>query len=137
MANYTKKGDKMPKGKPFVPGDPRAGRPKDPPELKQIKRLTKGEFSLLIQKYMTMDLMELGAIANNPTTKAIDAMIASIIVQCIKQGDYTRLNFFIDREFGKVTEKVEVKNYKDMTDEELILEAENEVRKLKEKLKGE
>jgi hypothetical protein len=135
MPRYKKPGT----GRDFLPGqsgNPK-GRPPEPPELKAMKRMTKGELSLLINKYMQMDLVELGAIAHNPTTKAIDAMISSIIIQCIKQGDYTRLNFFLDRELGKVSEKIEVAAYKDMSDIELLEEAKKETALLEKKIKGE
>lgn len=137
MANYNKKGDKMPKGVRFVPGDPRAGRPKDPPELKEIKKLTKADFELLVNKSLQKDLMELGAKANDPTASVLDAAIASIAVHMIKQGDPNRLAFFLDRLHGKVPDKVEVKDYRNMTDEELLLETKNYARELEEKLKKE
>jgi len=104
MANHLPKGDKMPKGKPFVKGDPRAGRPKDSPELRTIKRLTRPEFELLMQKLLNLTPNEL----NEYQGSVLEMSMASIIKKSIEHGDHWRLQFFIERLFGKVTDKIEL-----------------------------
>lgn len=87
-----------PKG---VSGNP-GGNPKLPEELRAIKSLTQIEACKLISKYARLSRGELEAAVQDPQTPVIELAIASIFAQSIKQGDYTRLSFLLDRAIGKV-----------------------------------
>ena len=104
MANYNKKGDSMPKGVPFVPGDPRAGRPKDPDELKDLKKLTKGQLEALLYKILLSPPEELQTF--NKTV--LELWIASGAKHGIKGGDFNRLMQLVERLHGKVKDQVEL-----------------------------
>lgn len=97
-------------GKDWEPGqsgNPR-GRPRVPKELKGIKALSPNLLGKLITKYGGMDRDKLRLKAADPRTPALDLMIISIITKAIKDGDYTRLNFLLDRTIGKVKEVKEL-----------------------------
>lgn len=131
MANPNGGPKKFQKGK-----EPGPGRPKDPPELALIKKLTKTEFDALMHKMLQMDLIEIGQIANDPSSKTIEAIIASIAAQAIKQGDQNRLGFFSDKLFGKDLEKIKVTHdFSGLTDEELAAEAEKAIKEFKNNIK--
>lgn len=83
------------------PGGP--GRPKDPDELKLITKMTKAEFELLMNKLLNLTKDELKQWQGT----ALEQAMCSIIVKAIDTGDQFRLQFFIERLFGKVTDKVE------------------------------
>lgn len=131
LANPNGGPKKFQKGSPGGPG-----RPKDPPELSLIKKLTKGEFDLLMHKMLQMDLIEIGQIANDPSSKALEAIVASIAAQAIKQGDQNRLGFFSDKLFGKDLEKVKITHdFSGLSDEELAAEAEKAIKEFKSNIK--
>lgn len=88
--------------KPGQSGNPK-GRPKDPPELKAIKQMTKAEFSLAIQKLINLKPDELKEFKGT----AIEMALAATIQNAIKYGDVSRIQSLIDRLFGKVTDKLE------------------------------
>lgn len=113
MANYTKKGDKMPKGRQFVKGDPRAGRPKDSPEVKAIKKMKKGEFLLLCHKFINMTPEELEEFKGT----VLEEMLAKQARDAISRGETPKVEFFTDRLFGKVQDllKVEAETTGDIT----------------------
>jgi hypothetical protein len=104
MANYTKKGDKMPKGKPFVKGDERAGRPKDSPEVKAIKKMKKGEFLLLCHRFINMSLDELNSFQGT----VLEEMLAKQARDAVTRGETLKVEFFTDRLFGKVQDLLKV-----------------------------
>lgn len=96
MPRYKKPGS----GRDFKPGqsgNPN-GRPKNPIELMTIKQMSKGEFSLLMHKLINLKPEELSAFRGT----VLEMAMASIIQQAIKQGDPSRLQFFIERLFGKI-----------------------------------
>lgn len=95
--------------KPARKGEKRSpGRPKDPPELSLIKKLTKGELELLMNRLLVLSKAELKSVHENGT--AIEMSMASIILKSIDHGDHFRLQFFIERLLGKVTDKLEVED---------------------------
>lgn len=81
-----------------------SGRPKDPIELHLIKRMTKGEFEVLMQKLIHLTPDEL----NDYKGTVLEMAMVSIMKKSIDQGDQWRLQFFIERLFGKVSDKLEV-----------------------------
>lgn len=80
------------------------GKPKLAPEVKQIRNLTIEKFHDLVNKYFYLSLDELKAFNNN-NTPSLDLMVIHIITECIKKGDYSRLDFFLNRLIGPVKHK--------------------------------
>jgi len=88
-------------------GNPR-GRPKVPVELKRARRLTQIEFEKSVNKFLFGDKKHLNKVLNDPASTTFDLLIGQMIVMAIKQGDYQRLNFLMDRIIGKAKETVRV-----------------------------
>lgn len=88
-------------GANFVKGDPRAGRPKMPPDLKAAKSLTQMEAQELLIKFLHMDLKELRAFCKSKGGSAIDHWVAKLVLIGITSGDERRLNFMFEKLFGK------------------------------------
>ena len=107
------------------------GRPPDPPELKEIKKLTKGELAILFNKVLHSKPDEL----NNFNGTVLEKWLASIVFHGIKSGDFSRLHPFIDRLLGKVPDKIEVSEVESMSDEDLLSAAEEALMSMREKLK--
>jgi hypothetical protein len=104
MTDDVKKSIKKPPGIPWKKGKPGGpGRPKDPPELHTIKRMTKAELELLMHKIMHLSEKELEDFKGT----AIEMSMAAIIKKSITYGDNQRVNFFLERLFGKVPTKLE------------------------------
>ncbi len=107
--------DKKQKGlknlKPFKKGQSGnpGGRPKLPEDIKQARRLNQLEVSRVFNRFVNMPLEELKLALNDPDTKSLELMIGKVMINCMKDGDYARFNFILDRMVGKVTEKVEHK----------------------------
>ena len=92
--------------KPFpkgVSGNP-AGRPPDPPELKEIQRLTKGSLELLVNKILSAKPEEL----NQFRGTVLEVWLASGASQAIKAGDYQRLVTLLERLIGKVPVTIDI-----------------------------
>lgn len=90
-------------GKRFQPGQSGnpGGRPKLPEELRKIKELHAEEVKRLFAKYARMTKEEVHAALNDQKTPIFEMVIASGLVKAVKEGDYTRLNFILDRTIGK------------------------------------
>jgi hypothetical protein len=95
---------KWKKGQSGNPG----GRPKLPAELKMIKELTGEEVKRLFAKYARMNKEEISSAVTDKTTPMFELVIAAGLVKAVKDGDYQKLNFILDRTIGKVVEKTEV-----------------------------
>lgn len=111
------------------------GRPKDPPELHALKTMSYGEFKLLLHKMLQAPPETLTEYRGT----ILEATLASIVYQCQKTGDPSRLEFFINRLYGKVPDKVELTEHekvKSLSDEELLDAAVKAVEALKLKLQG-
>lgn len=101
--------EKKVRGKPFAKGN--SGRPVGTTIIpKKVKELNRKDMEKVISKYLKKSVLQLNEIAKNPKTKSLDLMIIKIIVEAIKRGDYTRLNFLMDRTVGKVKESIEHSN---------------------------
>ena len=99
----NRKGRKTPKGKPFVKGDPRAGRPSMTKEQKAAAKLTKTEV-----KYIKSPAQELKKLSMDKSLPAIDLWVIRIILLGISGGDTRRLDFMFDRLIGKVKDQIEI-----------------------------
>ena len=84
------------------------GRPPLRRDLKGVKLLTQQDVSRLMQKMMDMSLVDLQDMVDDPTTPAMELMLARIIEKAMREGDHQRLNFLFDRTIGKVVDKKEV-----------------------------
>lgn len=113
-------------------GNPK-GRPQDPPELHLINQLTKREFSLLLNKILQCPPEKLKDFKGN----VLELWLAAGATKAIQTGDYSRLEFLINRLIGKVPDKLEVSEIDSVSDEELLKMAENAIQSMKEKLKKE
>ncbi len=96
-------------GRDFAHGNPGGpGQPPLPPELKATRRLTKGNFELIANKYVWSSEAELEAALKDEATAAIEKLLVTIMLAGIKNGDQGRAEFFLQRLVGKVVDKVEV-----------------------------
>lgn len=78
------------------------GRAPNPPELKALQRMTKMELEVLMHKILNTKPEDL----NNFNGTVLEKFLASILFHGIKNGDYGRLNPFLERLFGKVKEEI-------------------------------
>ncbi len=72
-----------------------------PEDLRGIKSLTPLEVLRTISKWARMTKLELEAEFANPNTSILERAIARIFQEAIKQGDYAKLSFLLDRAIGK------------------------------------
>lgn len=97
----------MPKGIPprhaqFKPGQ--SGNPGGKPKY----LLSTDRVKTLISKYMDMSGEKLQEAIKDQNTPAVELAIAATLAQCIKIGDYSRLEALLQRAIGKVREEIEV-----------------------------
>lgn len=92
---------------PGQSGNP-SGRPPLPPELRAFKELTNQEVKRYFAKYSRMSVEEVKEAAADQSLPMIEAVIASGYKEALFEGDFSRLNFVLNRTIGKVSDKVEV-----------------------------
>lgn len=103
------KGQRPPNAfKPGTSGNP-SGRPKLPEDIANARKHNSNSVARLLNAFMNMDLDSLKELMNAKTTTNLELMIGRIVIESIKSGDQTRLNFILDRSIGKVIEKMEIK----------------------------
>lgn len=98
--------------KPGQSGNP-AGRKKLPPEIQAINSLTPEYVKKIISKFSQMSKEEMGTFLrlgpDDPGgPNMMEIMIGSIVAKAAQDGDYTRLNFLLDRSIGRVKETIDV-----------------------------
>lgn len=105
MANGIKTG-----GRDFQPGQSGnpAGRPTVPEELKAARRLNKTTLERILNEYIHLPMVELAEKVKDPSTPAIELMVAKVLHEAIKRGDEKRLGFILDRLVGAVKKTVAV-----------------------------
>ncbi len=81
--------------KPGVSGNP-GGR--------GVNYLTRSKVKVMIDKYLALSKIELEALKAKETTPVLELMIISTILQCIKVGDYSRMEALLSRAIGRVQE---------------------------------
>lgn len=81
--------------KPFRPGQ--SGNPSGRSKLV----LTKQEVDKVMGKFAHMDKDELVGILNDKKAPMLEAMIASVMVRAVTDGDASRLEFLFSRSIGK------------------------------------
>ena len=94
--------------KPGVSGNP-SGRPKVLKDIAEARKQNSNSVARILNRFMNMDFDELKKLMQDPATQTLELMIGRVIVESIKTGDQTRLNFILDRMIGKVVDKMEIK----------------------------
>ena len=91
-------------GRDFKKGHGGKGRPKEDPDLRAAKAMTKLEFVRLLVQFLEMPLSELEALLHKDTVggrKVLEVWVGRLCLLGIKEGDFKRLDFMADRLFGK------------------------------------
>lgn len=91
------------------------GRPKliDPGVSDYSRNLTKTAVIGALSTMLEASQEDLESVMNDRSVSAIKKAMASVIMACIKQGDYQRLEMLLNRTIGKVRDEslVETKNH--------------------------
>lgn len=72
--------------------------------------MTKVETLERLVKFLQMNLYDLEAVLKDKSRPVMDHWIARICLVGIKEGDNRRLDFMLDRLFGKVQPHIEINN---------------------------
>lgn len=118
-----------PKG---VSGNP-AGRPKNPPEINALRKMTKGELELLVHKILLADPSQLKGF----NSTVLELWLASGASKAIQQGDYGRLNILLDRLYGKAIDKDSLQFNPNMDKRKMLEHAKEAIKLLEEDIKNE
>lgn len=86
-------------------GNPKGG-PKIPDTMKKLKSLTEAELVEVGTVLLKGKLSELKALAKDPHTTVIQAMVAGMALKAISRGDSPAFNAIMDRLLGKVKENL-------------------------------
>lgn len=112
--------------KPGQSGNP-SGKPKIPEHLRAIHSLTQQEVTKIVSKYARMTLDELEAAVEARKASAVEMCVAKIFLKSMEYGDYSRLQFLLDRAIGRTPVAQESdediaarKDLERLTDRELI-----------------
>lgn len=97
-------------GRDFKVGDPRAGRPKTPLELKKASQLTIATARAKLNEFLSLDIGELETILREKIRPAIDLWVARIVLIGIKDGDERRLDFMLSRLIGPIPKEAPAVN---------------------------
>ncbi len=90
------------KGQSGNPG----GRPKDPPELKKIRQLSRQELVEIGNLVIRADVNELKKIRKDGTTGALKAMVVAIALRAIVKGEHHAFEALMTRLIGKVHDEI-------------------------------
>lgn len=91
------------KGKKWGPGAPGL-----PAELKQARALNNREAEKSINKFLYMPLRDLVEFIKDQSNTVHEMLIARILLEAIKQGDHSRLEWIYQRLLGKVRTEIDV-----------------------------
>lgn len=105
----------MPKGKKYggknwakgQSGNPN-GRPRNPPEVLALARLTREQFTAIMGGFMALPLEGIAERLKTPGIPALEHWIGQTVLKGIEEGDLSQLEKMADRVYGKVKETVEV-----------------------------
>lgn len=96
-------------GRDFKPGQ--SGNPKGPPKLspdvKAARKINRLEFERVATEMLNKTADEIKATAKDPQTRGLELIVSTILMKGIQNGDQFRLNFFLERLIGKVSDKVQ------------------------------
>lgn len=87
--------------KPGQSGNP-SGRAKLPSDVLEAQRMTTEDFIRLTNKFLNMTKEELHYAMTDPSATVKELLIGSILMHSVKEGDYKRGTFILDRIIGKV-----------------------------------
>ena len=89
-----------------VSGNPN-GRPVTPYSVMQLKKHTRETIADLINELTQLTSQKLHDLKYDPSTPALKATLASVILRCSLQGDFSDIDKILDRCIGKVSQKIE------------------------------
>lgn len=92
---------------PFQKGNKHSkGRPPVPHDLLEANKITKTQILTMFTKFMSMDINSLEDMLGNRSKPVIEHIIGRIALMAIKEGDPKRLDFLMDRLYGKVSQEI-------------------------------
>ena len=105
----------MPKGGNFMnqgykkgqTGNPN-GRPRVPEEVVAARKWDKKQVEQTLEKFLDWPLKDLAEHLNDKAIPVIEALIGKILIEGIKKGDHTRMDFLLNRLIGKVKDDVNI-----------------------------
>ena len=95
--------------------------------------MTNHQLMRRLTDFLQMDRDAVRAIAQDPKAPMLDVIVASIVAKAATASDHQRLNFLFDRIVGKVTDKIEVNPFSEMSLEDLIILAKQKIPELEGK----
>lgn len=90
-------------GRDFTAGDPRAGRPSLPPEVREAKRIQFVEMQNILIRLLDMTHSQISELVENPHSTMKELLLASIMNKALIEGDPVRLSWIMMAIFGKGT----------------------------------
>lgn len=93
-----------PKHTQFKPGQ--SGNPAGASKLQRT--LTKERVVDVLSRFAHLSRKELFAVSESETTPMLEAMVANIMLKAFENGDASRLEFLLNRAYGKVKDEIEV-----------------------------
>lgn len=79
-------------------------------ESQMLTTLTRSQLQMFLIKYMRMSVKDLAQAKKNPDLPAMDHAVIAVLVKAINDGDHNRLQFLLDRTYGKVPDHINVSN---------------------------
>lgn len=92
-------------GHKFQPGNQASkgkGRPRGNSTLKAVRNLNRAQVDQMVNDFLSLPIEKLKKIAENPLTLALEALVARIMIVGILTGDQSKLNYLLERLFGKL-----------------------------------
>lgn len=109
-------------GRDFEPGNKLGkGQPPLPPDLREVRKLGRSQVEAKLWDLISKTKRELGALISDDAPM-IDRIIANVLLQAAENGDEKRLNWFLDRTIGKVTQPISFENELKKTPNEVLVE---------------
>lgn len=87
-------------------GNP-SGRPKTPPDILEIRKMNNAEVTRMLNKFSNCTRKELEQMQSDPNTMALDLIIIKIMLEGMRSGSLSHLNFVLERMVGKTPDKIE------------------------------
>lgn len=81
------------------------GRPKDSPEIKAIKNLTKSELVSISNLIIRQDFGALVALSKREDATTLQRMLAAVAIRIVRKGDMGALDILLNRLVGKVKDE--------------------------------
>lgn len=91
---------------PGQSGNP-AGRPIEEDAAYRLKRYTREYVAEVINKIMELDDAEVELLLNDRETVQFEKVVAKVLLNARKDGDFSQLDKILDRCIGKVPQRIE------------------------------